>query len=108
MTREQSDPASRPTIKNTAENWLQYDTVLIGYPIWGGTAPRIINTFIDSYDFAGKRVAFFCTSGSSGIEDSEAALKEQIHGADVLSGARFDPDATVADIRAWAAAAGIQ
>lgn len=108
VTREQSDPASRPTIKNTVENWPQYDTVLIGYPIWGGTAPRIINTFIDSYDFAGKRVAFFCTSGSSGIEDSEAALKEQLHGADVLSGARFDPDATVADIRAWAAAAGIR
>ena len=86
----------------------QYDTVLIGYPIWGGTAPRIINTFIDSYDFAGKRVAFFCTSGSSGIEDSEAALKEQLHGADVLSGARFEPDATVADIRTWAAEAGIQ
>lgn len=108
VTREQSDPASRPALKNTAENWPQYDTVLIGYPIWGGAAPRIINTFIDSYDFAGKCVAFFCTSGSSGIEDSEAALKEQLRGAEVLSGARFDPDAAVADVRAWAAEAGIQ
>ena len=71
-------------------------------------APRIIQTFIVSNDPTEKNVYLFCTSGSSGIEDSEAALKEQLHGADVLSGARFEPDATVADIRAWAAAAGIQ
>ena len=107
VPKEQSDPDSRPGIKNTIENWEQYDTVVIGYPIWSGIAPRIINTFADSYDFSGKKVALFCTSGSSGVEGSEEELREAFLGAEMLSGARLEPDASVADIRAWAQSAGI-
>lgn len=54
VTREQADPNSRPAIKNRVENWEQYDTVVIGYPIWNGDAPRIVSTFVQSYDLPGK------------------------------------------------------
>ena len=110
VSREHNDETQRDVAlkATTADNWADYDTVYFGYPIWWGIAAWPVNTFVKANDFTGKTVIPFCTSGSSGIEDSEAALKEQLHGADVLSGARFDPDATVADIRAWAAAAGIQ
>lgn len=108
VTREQADPASRPAIQNRVENWDQYDTVVIGYPIWGGGAPRIVSTFLDSYDFAGKKVAVFCTSGSSGVEESAENIKAQLSGAEFLSGRRFEADASVADVRAWAVEAGIE
>ncbi len=107
VTREQADPASRPAIENRVENWAQYDTVVIGYPIWGGDAPRIVSTFLDSYDFAGKKVAVFCTSGSSGVEESAENIKAQLPGVTFLTGRRFEAEASVADIRAWAAEAGI-
>ena len=108
VTREQADPASRPAIQNRVENWDQYDTVVIGYPIWGGGEPRIVSTFLDSYDFAGKKVAVFCTSGSSGVEESAENIKAQLSGANFLSGRRFEADASVADVRAWAVEAGIE
>lgn len=108
VTREQADPGSRPAIKNRVENWEQYDLIVIGYPIWGGDAPRIISTFAESYDFAGKKVAVFCTSGSSGVEDSRENLRALLPEAEFLPGRRFEAAATVADIRSWAAEAGIR
>ncbi len=62
---EQNDPGARPAIANAVEDMGQYDTVLIGYPIWWGRAPKIIHTFLETYDLSGKTVAAFCTSGSS-------------------------------------------
>ena len=67
---EQNDPDARPAIANAVENMGQYDAVLIGYPIWWGRAPKIIHTFLDTYDLNGKTVATFCTSGSSPHEDA--------------------------------------
>ena len=90
VTREQADPNSRPAIKNRVENWEQYDTVVIGYPIWNGDAPRIVSTFVQSYDFTGKKVAVFCTSGSSGVEDSQEKLRGLLPGAEFRPGIRFD------------------
>jgi flavodoxin len=55
-TVEQNDSSSRPEISGSVENWEQYDTVFLGYPIWWGTAPRILDTFVESYDFTGKTV----------------------------------------------------
>lgn len=107
VTREQADPNSRPAIKNRVENWEQYDTVVIGYPIWNGDAPRIVSTFVQSYDFTGKKVAVFCTSGSSGVEDSQEKLRGLLPGAEFRPGIRLDAAATVADVRAWAAEADI-
>lgn len=74
---EMGDPQSRPAIKADKENIAEYDTIFIGYPIWWDLAPRVVNTFIESHDLAGKILIPFATSGSSGIGNSVAALKKE-------------------------------
>jgi flavodoxin len=74
-TKEQNDPDARPEIAGSVEHMEQYDTVVLAYPIWWGQAPRIISTFMESYDFSGKTIIPFCTSGSSGIGSSAEDLK---------------------------------
>ncbi len=66
-TIEMKDPASRPAIANKIENFADYNYIFIGFPIWWYVAPTIINTFIESYNFAGKTIIPFCTSGGSGV-----------------------------------------
>ena len=73
--REMNDPAARPAIGSAAIDISRYDTVVIGYPIWWGTMPRIINTFLDTYDLLGKTVLPFCTSGSSSVSKSASDIK---------------------------------
>lgn len=73
---EMNDPKSRPAIKGKKENIADYDVVFIGYPIWWDLAPRVINTFIESYDLKGKTVISFATSGGSTLAGSAAALKK--------------------------------
>ena len=73
---EMNDPESRPAISNTIENFSEYDTIYIGYPIWWGSLPRIMNTFLDTYDFSGKTIVPFCTSGSSSISQSVSVIRE--------------------------------
>ena len=63
--REQNDPDARPAVDGTVENMDGYDVIFLGYPIWWGEAPRIISTFLESYDFSGKTIVPFCTSASS-------------------------------------------
>lgn len=72
--QEQDDPSVRPAISGGVENMDQYDTVLIGHPIWHGQAPRIISTFLESYDFSGKTLVTFCTSASSPLGSSAENL----------------------------------
>ena len=71
---EMADKNARPEIVSLPENLDRYDTVLLGYPIWGGQAPRIISTFLESVDLSGKTVVPFCTSNSSGIGSSAKNL----------------------------------
>ena len=99
---EMDDPAARPGISNTVENMDQYDVVLIGYPIWWGEAPRIMSTFIESYDFSGKTLAAFCTSASSGFGSSDRALRDATGSATWLEGHRFSAGAPTDDVMAWA------
>lgn len=73
-TVEMNDPSARPAISGSVENMEQYDMIFLGYPIWHGQAPRIISTFLESYDFSGKTIIPFCTSGSSGIGSSAENL----------------------------------
>ena len=75
-TLEMKDPASRPAIGTRAENMEQYDTVLVGFPIWWYVEPRIVDTFLESYDFTGKTLIPFATSGGSGISEAEKSLRE--------------------------------
>ena len=64
---EMNDPSARPEIAGGALDMAAYDTVIVGFPIWWGVAPRIIDTFLESYDFSGKKIIPFCTSGGSGV-----------------------------------------
>lgn len=77
---EMNDPAARPEIAGTVSDMASYDTVIIGFPIWWGVAPRIIETFLESYDFSGKTVIPFCTSGGSGVGRSDTALHKNVSG----------------------------
>ena len=79
-TIEMNDPSSRPAIKGKVENMEDYDTVIIGFPIWWGIAPRIIETFLESYDFSGKTIVPFVTSGGSGVGRSDTALQKNVSG----------------------------
>lgn len=72
---EMNDPASRPEIKEQLSNMEDYDTVFIGFPIWWYVAPTIINTFVESYDFSGKTIIPFATSGGSGMGKTVEILK---------------------------------
>ncbi len=100
-TQEQNDPSARPAISGTVENMEQYDTVLLGYPIWHGQAPRIISTFLASYDFAGKTIVPFCTSHSSGIGSSDDNLHALAPNADWKEGTRFAVGTTREEMVAW-------
>ena len=73
-TVEMNDPSPRPAIADKVEHMEQYDTVYVGFPIWWYVAPTIINTFLESYDFSGKTVIPFATSGGSGMGKTEAVL----------------------------------
>ncbi len=77
---EMKDRSARPAVKGRVENMDDYDTVIIGYPIWWGVAPRIIETFLESYDFSGKTILPFCTSGGSGIGRSDIELHKNTKG----------------------------
>lgn len=72
---EMNDPASRPEIEKNLDDISAYDTVAIGFPIWWYTAPTIIKTFLEAYDFTGKKIALFATSGSSGFGNTVNDLK---------------------------------
>lgn len=86
---EQNDEAARPAFVGGIEGWERYDTVYLGFPIWWGTLPRIVNTLLDTYDFTGKTVLPFCTSGGSGIAQAEQALRTAAPDAQVKPGLRL-------------------
>ena len=69
-----NDPSARPEIADTVSDMASYDKVIVGFPIWWGVAPRIIETFLESHDFSGKTIIPFCTSGGSGVGRSDEEL----------------------------------
>ncbi len=108
-SQEHNDAASRPAISGGVEDMASYDVVFLGYPIWWGEAPRIISTFLESYDFSGKTIVPFCTSGSSGIGNSALDL----HGlcSDTvtwLDGARFSGNASSTELEEWLGGLGLE
>lgn len=100
-TEEMNDASARPTIEGEVENWDKYEIVYLGYPIWWGEAPRIMDTFVESYDFGGKTVIPFCTSGSSGIGSSAQNLEALSDGGEWLEGRRFGGGASRGEIADW-------
>lgn len=97
---EQNDSSSRPEIQNDLNSVCEYDTIYLGYPIWWGTNPRIIQTFLDSYDLSNAKIYLFCTSGSSGIEKSVKDLKSSYPNLNFIDGKRF-ASASKKDVDNW-------
>lgn len=107
--QEQDDPNARPAISGSVENMDSYDTVLIGYPIWHGQAPRIISTFLESYDFSGKTIVPFCTSHSSGTGSSATNLHVLCPDTvEWVEGRRFEAGTSRDTIEEWLSSIGIK
>ncbi len=108
-TKEQNDSSARPAIAGKVENMSQYQNVVIVYPIWWGQAPRIISTFLESYDFKGKTIVPVCTSHSSGIGSSAVSLHSLVdESVTWMEGKRFAADTSKDDVRKWLENSGIQ
>lgn len=101
-TLEMKDEHSRPAIAGRVEDMAQYGTVFVGFPIWWYQAPRIIETFLESYDFTGKTVIPFATSGGSGMGGTNKALAPSCKGAKLLEGKVFKLSASADALRTWA------
>ncbi len=100
-TLEMNDKSSRPAIAEKIDA-SGYDTIFIGFPIWWYTAPRIINTFLESGDFSGKKIILFATSGGSGLGNTAADLKASAPNATIISGKIFRANANVEELKTWA------
>ena len=99
---EMNDRSSRPAIAVKVADMPQYDVVFVGFPVWWYREPSIIDTFMESYDFAGKTVIPFATSGVSNLGDSAANMQKLAKGAKVVNGKRFSGNASAAELKAWA------
>ena len=99
---EMNDRSSRPAIAVKAADMPQYDVVFVGFPVWWYREPSIIDTFMESYDFAGKTVIPFATSGGSGLGDSTANMQKLAKGAKVVNGKRFSGSVSSEELKAWA------
>lgn len=107
--QEQNDPDVRPAISGGVENMDTYDTIILGYPIWHGQAPRIISTFLESYDFSGKTIIPFCTSHSSGIGSSASNLHVLCsESVKWLDGKRFEAGVSKEGVQNWIGEMGIE
>ena len=100
-TKEQNDSSVRPDIGSEAVSLDGYTTIYIGYPIWWGEEPRIMDTFVESYNFDGITLIPFCTSGGSGIGRSGQNLADNAGSGTWLDGKRFGAGATEDEIRSW-------
>ena len=83
---EMRDKNSRPALADTDANIAAYDTIFIGFPIWWYIAPTIINTFLEAYDFSGKRIVLFATSGGSGFGKAVQSLQPSAPNAQIIAG----------------------
>ena len=97
---EMNDPSSRPEVKSRLANMADYDAVFVGFPIWWYTAPTIVKTFLESYDFAGKTIVPFATSGGSGLGKTESALRPCAPGAAWKTG-KMVSGAAESSLKAW-------
>ena len=100
-TIEMEDKHSRPSIKNKINNIEDYDKIIIGFPVWWYTAPRIINTFIEENDLSNKKVYVFVTSGGSSFSGSLNDLKNEYSNLNFISGKRFNTNVSSSEVLDW-------
>ena len=105
-TIEMNDPASRPAIKEKLANMSDYDVIFVGFPIWWYVAPTIINTFLESYDFAGKTIVPFATSGGRGMGKTVAVLEKVAPESNFKPGKLLNRDSE-ADMENWVRSLGV-
>lgn len=98
---DNEDERNVPLVSDTVDNWDEYDTVFIGYPIWWGIAAWPVDGFIKANDFTGKTVIPFCTSASSGLGESGELLEEMAGTGEWLEGERFRSGASEETVRSW-------
>ena len=99
---EMNDRNSRPAIGSKVDNMEQYNTVFVGFPIWWYREPSIIDTFLEAYDFAGKTIVPFATSGGSGMGDSSNIMQSLAQDAKVVEGKRFARSVSENELKKWA------
>ena len=105
--KKEHDEDMRPAIKNDI-NIADYDTIFVGFPIWWYVAPTIINTFLEAYDFSGKTIILFATSGGSGMGNSAKELRPSVSDSAVINdGKRFSANASVSELKEWVNSFGI-
>ena len=101
-TIEMQDKDCRPALADTNAPVSEADLIFVGYPVWWYREPSVIDSFLDAYDFAGKKIVLFATSGGSGIGSEAPMRAAEISGATVSPGKRFSADASGEELRAWA------
>lgn len=106
-TVEMNDLSSRPEIANKCENMGSYDVVFVGFPIWWYVEPRIIDTFIDSYDFSGKTVIPFATSGGSGLGKTAENFKKLLGENVIVKDGKMLTRASKNDVSGWVKSLGL-
>ena len=102
-TVEMQDPDCRPALADTDAPVAAADTIFVGFPIWWYREPSIIDSFLDAYDWAGKTVVPFCTSGGSDLGEGQTRIEELAKGANVLRGRRFSARASESELKKWLA-----
>lgn len=109
VSREHADESLRDVelVADTVDNWDQYDTVFIGYPIWWGIAAWPVDGFVEANDFSGKTVIPFCTSSSSGLGESGQLLADMAGTGDWQEGQRFRSGASQEDVQSWIEGLGL-
>lgn len=99
---EMNDKSFRPEIEESDANIKQYDTIFVGFPIWWYVAPTIINTFLESYDFSGKKIIIFATSGGSGFGNTLKELKVSVsETTEVIQGELMNGKQSFNKVNAW-------
>lgn len=98
---EMKDKASRPELKSHDAPIAGYDTIFLCFPIWWYTAPTIIRTFLEAYDFTGKKIILFATSGGSGLGQTAEELADSCFGADIKNGKMLNGNFSESELRLW-------
>lgn len=100
-SREMNDRSFRPPLADRDAPVADCDTIFLGFPIWWSTAPTIILTFLESYDFSGKTIVLFATSGGSGLDRSAVDLKDSVKGAALQAGRLLNGKPSKEELAAW-------
>ncbi len=101
-TVEMNDPSSRPVLADQDAHVEDYDKIFLGFPIWWYVAPTIINTFLESYDFSGKTIVLFATSGGSGFGKTVSRLAPSCPGAEIREGKLLNGRLSQQGLKEWA------